>query len=161
MSHRGTGLIFGGFENIFPFFREGRGGGQANGHGDSSSKRISDIVMKTFDAGTTERYLKYVEAHTLILESLESALASEKDVKFAQVVRDFEAQKVCYLPLTTLVIKPLHRILHYDLLLERKNMSFTALFYYIFRLRVAFLFGYITRSSHKHLTVEACNFRRI
>merc|ERR1719336_209138 len=69
---------------------EGRGGGQANGHGDSSSKRISDIVMKTFDATTTERYLKYVEAHTLILESLESALASEKDVKFAQVVRDFE-----------------------------------------------------------------------
>ena len=113
-------------ETVTFISREGRGGGQANGHGDSS-KRISDIVMKTFDAGTTERYLKYVEAHTLILESFESALASEKDVKFAQVVRDFEAQKVCYLPLTTLVIKPLHRILHYDLLLERKNMSFTAL----------------------------------
>ena len=46
----------------------------------------------------------------------------EKDnAKFVQVVRDFEAQKVCYLPLTTLVIKPLHRILHYDMLLERKN----------------------------------------
>jgi len=75
--------------------------------------------MKTFDAPTTDRYLKYVESHTLILQSLETALANEKDSKFAQVVRDFEAQKVCYLPLTTLVIKPLHRILHYDMLLER------------------------------------------
>ena len=29
-------------------------------------------------------------------------------------------QKVCYLPLTTLLLKPLHRVLHYQLLLERK-----------------------------------------
>ena len=29
-------------------------------------------------------------------------------------------QKVCYLPLTTLLLKPLHRVLHYQLLLERE-----------------------------------------
>jgi len=104
---------------------EGRsgGGGSMNGHSvgssaSSDSKRISDVIMKVFDAATTERYLKYVEAHTTILQSLETALASP-DAKFAQVVRDFEAQKVCYLPITTLVVKPLHRILHYDMLLER------------------------------------------
>ena len=37
-----------------------------------------------------------------------------------QVYRDFEMQKVCYLPLTTLLLKPLHRVLHYQLLLERE-----------------------------------------
>ena len=34
----------------------------------SDSKRISDVIMKVFDAATTERYLKYVEAHTTILQ---------------------------------------------------------------------------------------------
>lgn len=73
--------------------------------------------MRNFDAVTTEYYLKYVEAHPVILDRLEQTIL--KDSRFAQVVRDFESQKVCYLPLTTLIVKPLHRILHYDLLLER------------------------------------------
>ena len=40
--------------------------------------------------------------------------------RFQQLCREFEQQKVCYLPLTTLILKPLHRILHYELLLERE-----------------------------------------
>ena len=95
-------------------FREGRG----NAHLTGDYKRISDVVVRNFDAVTTEYYLKYVEAHPIILDRLEQTIL--KDSRFAQVVRDFESQKVCYLPLTTLIVKPLHRILHYDLLLERK-----------------------------------------
>lgn len=34
-------------------------------------------------------------------------------------------QKVCYLPLTTLLLKPLHRVLHYQLLLERELRFYT------------------------------------
>ena len=94
--------------------REGRG----NAHLTGDYKRISDVVVRNFDAVTTEYYLKYVEAHPVILDRLEQTIL--KDSRFAQVVRDFESQKVCYLPLTTLIVKPLHRILHYDLLLERK-----------------------------------------
>ena len=75
-------------------------------------------MVRNFDAVTTEYYLKYVEAHPVILDRLEQTML--KDARFSQVVRDFESQKVCYLPLTTLIVKPLHRILHYDLLLERK-----------------------------------------
>ena len=34
-------------------------------------------------------------------------------------------QKVCYLPLTTLLLKPLHRVLHYQLLLESELRFYT------------------------------------
>ena len=33
-----------------------------------------------------------------------------------------ENTQVCYLPLTSLLLKPLHRVLHYQLLLERKTI---------------------------------------
>merc|ERR1712038_1427728 len=86
--------------------------GRGNAHLDGDYKRISDVVVRNFDAVTTEYYLKYVEAHPVILDRLEQTI--HKSSKFEQVYRDFESQKVCYLPLTTLIVKPLHRILHYD-----------------------------------------------
>ena len=110
---------------IFCFsFREGRG----NAHLTGNYKRIGDVVLHNFDSVTTEYYLRYVDTHGLILEKLERVLsdpnASPGHFRFAQVFRDFESQKVCYLPITTLILKPLHRILHYELLLERK-LNFT------------------------------------
>lgn len=33
--------------------------------------------------------------------------------------RDFEQQRVCYLPLYIFLLRPLHRLLHYKLILER------------------------------------------
>ena len=33
--------------------------------------------------------------------------------------RDFELQKVCYLPLNTFLLRPLHRLMHYKQVLER------------------------------------------
>lgn len=99
--------------------REGRG----NAHLTGNYKRIGDVVLHNFDSVTTEYYLRYVDTHGLILEKLERVLsepnASPGNFRFGQVFRDFESQKVCYLPLTTLILKPLHRILHYELLLER------------------------------------------
>ena len=111
------------FHSLF-FFREGRG----NAHLTGNYKRIGDVVLHNFDSVTTEYYLRYVDTHGLILEKLERVLsdpnASPGHFRFAQVFRDFESQKVCYLPITTLILKPLHRILHYELLLERK-LNFT------------------------------------
>ena len=112
------------FHSLFFFFREGRG----NAHLTGNYKRIGDVVLHNFDSVTTEYYLRYVDTHGLILEKLERVLsdpnASPGHFRFAQVFRDFESQKVCYLPITTLILKPLHRILHYELLLERK-LNFT------------------------------------
>jgi FERM/RhoGEF/pleckstrin domain protein 2 len=105
-------------------FREGRG----NAHLTGNYKRIGDVVLHNFDSVTMEYYMRYVDTHGIILEKLERVLATAMDpsnpgnYRFGQVFRDFESQKVCYLPLTTLILKPLQRILHYELLLERNTL---------------------------------------
>lgn len=53
----------------------------------------------------------------LVLERLDTAF--KQNSRFEQLYRDFETQKVCYLPLTTFVLKPLHRLLQYQSLLQR------------------------------------------
>lgn len=101
--------------------------GRGNAHLTGDYKRIGDVVLRNFDSVTTEYYLRFVDTHCLILKQLERVLAAGQIVtgaaqayqRFGHVFRDFESQKVCYLPLTTLILKPLHRILHYELLLER------------------------------------------
>jgi len=82
----------------------------------NENRRISDLVLKHMNQSTMEYYLNYIDIHRIILGKLEEAL--HKNNKFEQVYRDFEMQKVCYLPLTTLLLKPLHRVLHYQLILE-------------------------------------------
>lgn len=44
----------------------------------------------------------------------------ESSEPFQQLYRDFEQQKICYIPIGGLVLKPLHRLLHYQLILESK-----------------------------------------
>jgi len=78
---------------------------------------MGDLVLKHMNQMTMEHYYRYMDTHLVILEKLEQTL--HRNTKFEQVYRDFEMQKVCYLPLTTLLLKPLHRVLHYQLILER------------------------------------------
>lgn len=42
----------------------------------------------------------------------------ESNDRFQQIYRDFEQQKICYIPIGGLLLKPLHRLLHYQLILE-------------------------------------------
>lgn len=44
----------------------------------------------------------------------------ESSEPFQVLYRDFEQQKICYIPIGGLVLKPLHRLLHYQLILESK-----------------------------------------
>ncbi|XP_023319872.1 FERM, ARHGEF and pleckstrin domain-containing protein 2 isoform X1 [Eurytemora carolleeae] len=83
----------------------------------NENRKIGDLVLKHMNQGTMEHYYRYIDTHVLILENLEQAL--HRNNKFEQVYRDFEMQKVCYLPITTLLLKPVHRVLHYQLILER------------------------------------------
>lgn len=62
-------------------------------------------------------YEEYLDGHMLVLERLDTAF--KQNSRFEQLYRDFETQKVCYLPLTTFVLKPLHRLLQYHSLLQR------------------------------------------
>lgn len=91
--------------------------GRGNAHLEGDYRKIGDVILANFNQSTMDHYNGYIDTHPLVLERLEATL--HKNAKFEQVYRDFEMQKVCYLPLTTLLLKPLHRVLHYQLLLER------------------------------------------
>ncbi|XP_071517812.1 FERM, ARHGEF and pleckstrin domain-containing protein 1 isoform X1 [Panulirus ornatus] len=89
--------------------------GRASGSNKLESQRVGDIMLKNMNM--LKFYEQYLESHYGILEGLESAF--RKNRRFEQVYRDFEMQKVCYLPLTSFILKPLHRLQHYHLLLDR------------------------------------------
>jgi len=91
--------------------------GRGNAHLQGDYRKIGDVVLKNLNQSTMDHYNKYIDTHLVVLEKLEQTF--HKNQRFEQVYRDFEMQKVCYLPLTTLLLKPLHRVLHYQLLLER------------------------------------------
>jgi len=50
------------------------------------------------------------------MTQLDSSMHYQRDIQHA--VTDFEAQKVCYLPLNSFYLKPYQRLLHYQLLLD-------------------------------------------
>uniref|UniRef100_A0AAR5PQZ0 Moesin/ezrin/radixin homolog 1 n=2 Tax=Dendroctonus ponderosae TaxID=77166 RepID=A0AAR5PQZ0_DENPD len=89
---------------------DGKGGPKA------AAGRIADVLLAHLPP-LLPFYEEYLDGHVLILERLDEAF--KKNQKFEQLYRDFETQKVCYLPLTTFVLRPLHRLLQYQSLLER------------------------------------------
>ena len=52
-----------------------------------------------------------------MVSELDQRVKSNKT--FEEAYREFESQKVCYLPLNTFFLKPGQRMLHYKLILER------------------------------------------
>ena len=66
--------------------------------------------------------MNYLEKQDDILMELDKAVKADKDFEF--LYKDFEGQKVCYLPLNTFLLKPGQRLLHYKLLLESKLSPF-------------------------------------
>ncbi|XP_055614495.1 FERM, ARHGEF and pleckstrin domain-containing protein 2-like [Uranotaenia lowii] len=84
------------------------------GRGGHETHRIGDVMLKNMVV--LPIYDEYVESHREILQRLNDLY--ENDEHFQQTYRDFEQQKVCYLPICYFVLKPMHRLLHYQLLLE-------------------------------------------
>ncbi|CAL4121623.1 unnamed protein product, partial [Meganyctiphanes norvegica] len=89
--------------------------GRVSGSNKVESQKVGDIMLKNMNM--LELYDQYISGHFAVLEGLEAAF--RKNRHFEQVYRDFEMQKVCYLPLTSFILKPLHRLHHYHLLLDR------------------------------------------
>ncbi|XP_026681347.1 FERM, ARHGEF and pleckstrin domain-containing protein 2-like [Diaphorina citri] len=58
-----------------------------------------------------------MERHLHILHNLDEAFHSNP--RFETMYTGFETAKVCYLPLTSFVLKPLQRLLHYHQILEK------------------------------------------
>lgn len=78
--------------------------------------RLGDVMLKNMAA--LPIYEEYIQTHGEILQCMHELY--ESDNRFQQLYKDFELQKVCYLPLAELLLKPISRLLHYQLILESK-----------------------------------------
>uniref|UniRef100_A0A3B4WNG0 FERM, ARHGEF and pleckstrin domain-containing protein 2 n=1 Tax=Seriola lalandi dorsalis TaxID=1841481 RepID=A0A3B4WNG0_SERLL len=77
-----------------------------------------DAPMLTSKATTRGlEFTSYLQKHDEVLTELEKATKRLK--KLETVYKEFELQKVCYLPLNTFLLKPIQRLMHYKLILER------------------------------------------
>lgn len=59
----------------------------------------------------------HLRKHSEALAELENGIKSSR--KLESLCREFEMQKVCYLPLNTFLLRPLHRLMHYKQIMER------------------------------------------
>ncbi|KAM5228659.1 FERM, ARHGEF and pleckstrin domain-containing protein 2 [Ctenodactylus gundi] len=78
-------------------------------------QRIGDILLRNMRQ--LKEFTSYFQRHDEVLTELEKATKHCK--KLEAVYKEFELQKVCYLPLNTFLLKPIQRLVHYRLLLNR------------------------------------------
>ncbi|XP_014262153.1 FERM, ARHGEF and pleckstrin domain-containing protein 1-like [Cimex lectularius] len=76
--------------------------------------RVTDIILKTLEY--LPLYEEYIQEHQNVLKGLSQDLTRED---FERVYTDFEKNKMCYLPLTLFILKPIQRLIHYAQLTDR------------------------------------------
>ncbi|XP_058633941.1 FERM, ARHGEF and pleckstrin domain-containing protein 2 isoform X1 [Onychostoma macrolepis] len=115
------------FSNIDPIYEFHRGflkeidqrlalwEGRSNAHVKGDYQRIGDVMLRNMCA--LKEFTGYLQKHDEVLTELEKATKRVK--KLETVYKEFELQKVCYLPLNTFLLKPIQRLMHYKLILER------------------------------------------
>ncbi|XP_029080457.1 FERM, ARHGEF and pleckstrin domain-containing protein 2 isoform X4 [Monodon monoceros] len=117
-------LLFSNVDPIYEFHRgflreveqrlalwEGSSSAQATG----DHRRIGDVLLSNMlQLKTLTRHFQRLHE---VLTELEAA--SRRLRRLEALRRDFELQKVCYLPLNAFLLKPLQRLRHYRLLLRR------------------------------------------
>ncbi|XP_020490110.2 FERM, ARHGEF and pleckstrin domain-containing protein 1 isoform X1 [Labrus bergylta] len=89
--------------------------GRSNAHIKGDYQRIGDVMLKNLQG------LKPLSANlhrqSEVLLELEKACRASR--RLEGLCRDFELQKVCYVPLNVFILRPLHRLIHYKQILER------------------------------------------
>uniref|UniRef100_A0A8C8SAB9 FERM, ARHGEF and pleckstrin domain-containing protein 2 n=1 Tax=Pelusios castaneus TaxID=367368 RepID=A0A8C8SAB9_9SAUR len=95
--------------------------GRSNTHVKGNYQRIGDIMLKNMCM--LKEFTSYLQKHDEVLTELEKATKRLK--KLEMVYKEFELQKVCYLPLNTFLLKPLQRLMHYKLILGRLCKHYT------------------------------------
>ncbi|XP_004427865.1 PREDICTED: FERM, RhoGEF and pleckstrin domain-containing protein 2 [Ceratotherium simum simum] len=115
------------FSNIDPIYEFHRGflheverrlalwEGSSNAHATGSHQRIGDVLLRNMHQ--LKEFTSFFQRHDEVLTELEKATKHSK--KLETVYKEFELQKVCYLPLNTFLLKPIQRLVHYRLLLSR------------------------------------------
>ncbi|XP_069377539.1 FERM, ARHGEF and pleckstrin domain-containing protein 1 isoform X2 [Paralichthys olivaceus] len=89
--------------------------GRSNAHIKGDYQRIGDVLLKNIQG--LRQLTVHLQKHSECLVELERACRSGRKVE--TLCRDFEQQRVCYLPFNIFLLRPLHRLLHYKLILER------------------------------------------
>eukprot|EP00061_Rhincodon_typus_P013201 g39426.t1 len=89
--------------------------GRSNAHVKGDYQRIGDVMLRNMCA--LKEFTGYLQKYDEVLMELERATKQSK--KLEAVYKEFELQKVCYLPLNTFLLKPIQRLMHYKLILER------------------------------------------
>ncbi|KFW00912.1 FERM, RhoGEF and pleckstrin domain-containing protein 2, partial [Fulmarus glacialis] len=122
------------FSNIDPIYEFHRGflkeieqrlslwEGKTNAHVKGDYQRIGDVMLRNMR--TLKEFTSYLQKHDEVLTELEKATKRLK--KLEMVYKEFELQKVCYLPLNTFLLKPIQRLMHYKLILGRLCRHYTA-----------------------------------
>ncbi|KAA0713088.1 FERM, ARHGEF and pleckstrin domain-containing protein 2 FERM domain-including [Triplophysa tibetana] len=121
------------FSNIDPIYEFHRGflkeidqrlalwEGRRNAHVKGDCQRIGDVMLCHMCA--LKKFTGYLQKHNEVLTELEKATKCVKKLEI--VYKEFELQKVCYLPLNTFLLKPIQRLMHYKLILERLCNHYT------------------------------------
>lgn len=86
-------------------------------------KDCSPLIQVVF-CPIPQEFTSYLQKHDEVLTELEKATKRLK--KLEMVYKEFELQKVCYLPLNTFLLKPIQRLMHYKLILGRLCKHYTA-----------------------------------
>ncbi|KAM7106615.1 FERM, ARHGEF and pleckstrin domain-containing protein 2 isoform 4-T6 [Ciconia maguari] len=122
------------FSNIDPIYEFHRGflkeieqrlslwEGKTSAHMKGDYQRIGDVMLRNMR--TLKEFTSYLQKHDEVLTELEKATKRLK--KLEMVYKEFELQKVCYLPLNTFLLKPIQRLMHYKLILGRLCKHYTA-----------------------------------
>lgn len=121
------------FSNIDPIYEFHRGflkeldqrlalwEGRSNAHVKGDYQRIGDVMLRNMCS--LKEFTSYLQKHDEVLTELEKATKRLK--KLETVYKEFELQKVCYLPLNTFLLKPIQRLMHYKLILERLSKHYS------------------------------------
>ncbi|KAM4602229.1 FERM, ARHGEF and pleckstrin domain-containing protein 1-like isoform 2-T2 [Polymixia lowei] len=89
--------------------------GRSNAHIKGDYQRIGDVLLKNIQG--LKQLTVHLQKHPECLVELERSCRSSR--RLESQCRDFELQKACYLPFNIFLLRPLHRLLHYKLILER------------------------------------------
>lgn len=90
---------------------EGRSNSQMKGE----HQKIGDVMLKNIQG--MKQFTTNYQRHYEVLMELEKAIKNSRKLEI--LCRDFEQEKVCYLPLNMFLLRPLHRLMHYKQIMER------------------------------------------
>ncbi|KAK0153700.1 FERM, ARHGEF and pleckstrin domain-containing protein 1 [Merluccius polli] len=89
--------------------------GRSNAHIKGEYQRIGDVMLKNMQG--LKPLTANLQRQSEVLVELDKACRASR--RLETLCRDFELQKVCYVPLNVFVLRPLHRLTHYKQILER------------------------------------------